>query len=244
MMFRMILPGAAAIDEHFASFDRDPTMKAARTQDLIAAALAAFALFGAVSPALAQGTGGANQATESSVTVYGGYRTSNQLTETTTGRSVDVDDGASYAVALDIGIDRKKQVEIFYSRQNTKLTSGGFSAAVNNVPLTIEYLHIGGTYFLDGLGHGGYVVGGIGATLLRPDRAGLDSETKPSINLGVGYMLPVGKNFGLRFELRGYATLLNNSNNTFCGNNGSCVVSIKGTALYQGEALIGLSGRF
>jgi len=58
------------------------------------------------------------------------------------------------------------------------------------------------------------------------------------------YMLPVGKNFGLRFEARGYATLLNNSGGMFCSSNGGCVVSIKGTALYQGEALIGLSGRF
>jgi hypothetical protein len=219
-------------------------MKTTRTKNLIAAALTALALFGAVSSARAQGAGGAKQATENNVTVYGGYRASSHLTETTTGQHVDVNNSSSYAVAVDIGIDRNRQWEIFYSRQKTELASGGFSAAANNVPLTIEYLHAGGTYFIDGLGNGGYVVGGIGATLLRPDRAGLDSETKPSINLGAGYMLPVGKNFGLRFEARGYATLLNNSGGMFCGSNGGCVVSIKGTALYQGEALIGLSGRF
>ena len=67
---------------------------------------------------------------------------------------------------------------------------------------------------------------------------------EPSINLGVGYLLPIGRNLGLRFEARGYATLLNNSSSMFCGSNAGCVVSIQGTALYQGEALIGLSGRF
>jgi hypothetical protein len=192
-----------------------------------------------------QAAGGAKSETESSITVYGGYRTSNQLTETTTGQSVSIHDAASYALALDFGLDRKSQVEFFYSGQKTEMSSGGFSTAANNQSLRIEYYHFGGTYFFDGLGAGGYVVGGIGATVATPEGEGLSSVTKPSLNLGVGYMLPLGKNFGLRFEARGYGTLLNNSGGLFCGGNtGGCVVSIKGNALYQGEALIGLSGRF
>ena len=210
----------------------------------IAMACVLFPMTIATGMAQAQGIGGASQAAESGVTAYGGYRSSSSLTETTTGQNVNVNTGASYALAVDIGLDRNRQVEIFYGRQKTELTSGGFSAAANNLPLTIEYLHVGGTNFFEGLGKGVYLVGGIGLTLLRPDRAGLSSETKPSINLGVGYLLPIGRNLGLRFEARGYATLLNNSSSMFCGSNAGCVVSIQGTALYQGEALIGLSGRF
>ena len=194
--------------------------------------------------AQAQGMWGAKGPTESGVTVYGGYRGSSSLTETTTGQDVNVNTGASYALAVDFGLDRNTQLEIFYGRQKTELTSGGFSAAANNLPLTIEYLHIGGTNFFEGLGKGVYLVGGIGVTLLRPDRAGLSSEIKPSINLGVGYLLPMGRNLALRFEARGYATLLNNSSSMFCGSNVGCIVSIEGTALYQAEALVGLTGRF
>ncbi len=182
----------------------------------IAMACVLFPMTIATGMAQAQGMGGASQAAESGVTAYGGYRSSSSLTETTTGQNVNVNTGASYALAVDIGLDRNRQVEIFYGRQKTGLTSGGFSAAANNLPLTIEYLHVGGTNFFEGLGKGVYLVGGIGVTLLRPDRAGLSSETKPSINLGVGYLVPIGRN----------------------------LVSIQGTALYQGEALIGLSGRF
>jgi len=187
----------------------------------------------------------ATRATESSITIYGGYRTSNQLTETTTGQSVSLNDGASYALALDFGLDRKTQVEFFYSGQKTDMSSRGFPAVANNISLRIDYYHFGGTYFFDGLGSGGYIVGGLGATVILPSGDGLSTVTKPSMNLGVGYMLPMGKNFGLRFEARGYGTLLNNNGGLFCGGNtGGCVVSIKGNALYQGEALIGLSGRF
>ena len=75
--------------------------------------------------AQAQGMGGASQAAESGVTAYGGYRSSSSLTETTTGQNVNVNTGASYALAVDIGLDRNRQVEIFYGRQKTELTSGG-----------------------------------------------------------------------------------------------------------------------
>jgi len=44
-------------------------------------------------------------------------------------------------------------------------------------------------------------------------------------------MLPLGDSLGLRFEARGYATLLNNRGGLFCGSNVGCVVSISGTAL-------------
>jgi len=188
----------------------------------------------------------AQSAMESGVTLYGGYRMGGGLTDTTTGASVNVKDAASYALALDIGIEAQKQVQLFYSRQKTELTSGGFLAAVAKLPLTMEYYHIGGTYFWEpgSRGTGGYVVGGIGATVARPDYAGLNSEAKPSINLGFGYMLPLGDRLGLRFEARGYATLLNNDGGFFCGSNTGCVVSISGTALYQGEVLVGLMGRF
>lgn len=204
----------------------------------------AIATGSALAQAQAQGAGSAKPPTESGITLYGGYRASSSLTEATTGQSVNVNSGSSYALALDFGIDHQTQWELFYSRQKTELSSGGFSALVNNLPLTIEYFHVGGTYFPGGLGKGGYVVGGFGATLLSPDRAGLSSVTKPSINLGGGFLFPIGKNLGVRLEGRGYATLLNNSGGMFCGSNSGCVVSIKGDALYQWEALVGLSGRF
>jgi hypothetical protein len=217
-----------------ASFPRIPRL-------LRAAAL--FALVTGV-PGLAQAqTLGRAAGSENGITLYGGYRAGGNFTETTTGQDVRVGSFASFALAVDIALEPRKQVQLFYSRQKTDLSSGAFLVSTSSIPLTIEYFHIGGTAFFETMSSGPYVVGGIGATVFRPSGPGLTSETKPSMNLGLGYMLPLAHNLGVRFEARGYATLIDSTGGMFCSNN-SCLISIKGTTLYQAEALVGLTGRF
>jgi len=179
---------------------------------------------------------------ESSVTVYGGYRFGGSLTDANTGTTIDLKDDASAAVAIDIGLDRQTQLQFFYSYQNTALTSGAFSPQVNNFGLTLHNYHLGGTYFIEEVGRGLYFMGGIGGTTATPDLAGLNSETFFSGNLGIGWMVPLGKHVGLRFEARGYGILIDNDSAMFCS--GGCVVSIKGDTLTYGEALVGVSIRF
>jgi hypothetical protein len=193
-------------------------------------------------PAHAQTTALPNK--ESAITLYGGYRGGGTLTDETTGKSMNVHSDPSYALAVDIGVDRQTQIQLFYSHQETALTSEIFAPAVNNFELSLEYFHVGGSYFFEQVGTGAYVVAGIGATHARPDRDDLNSETFLSASIRMGYMLPLGKHVGLRFEARGYGTLINNESTLFCGNNTGCIATFKGDALYQGEALAGLSIRF
>jgi hypothetical protein len=181
---------------------------------------------------------------ENSVTLYGGYRWGGSLTDENTGTTWDLINDSSYALAVDIGVDRQTQVQLFYSHQQSAISTGTFAPTANNIGLNIDYYHIGGTYFMYEVGAGGYVVGGIGATHASPDRDDLNSETFLSANFGLGYMLPLGKYAGLRFEARGYGTLINNDSSLFCGGNGGCIVTIEGDALYQGEVLAGISFRF
>ena len=181
---------------------------------------------------------------ETSVTLYGGYRSGGSLTDENTESSVRVRNDASYAFAVDIGLDRQTQVQLFYSHQQSALSSESLAPTLNNEGLSIDYYHVGGTYFFEEVGAGGYVIGGFGATHVRPDRGDLNSETFLSGHIGAGFMLPLGKHLGLRFEARGYGTLINNDSAMFCSDSAGCVVSIKGDAMYQGEALAGLSIRF
>jgi len=201
-------------------------------QSAYAMRLVAFALFCVAASVHAQ----------NNVTLSGGYRGSSGLTEATTGRSINLDAGPGYAMAVNFGIDRSKQWEILYSHQRTVLSSGGLLAANNNLTLDVDYLHFGGNNYFDSVDRGAYVVGGLGVTLLRPDRPGTGTETRPSLNLGFGYLVPFGKNFGLRFEARGYVTLLGGSSAMFCS--GGCAISISGDALFQAEALAGVTLRF
>jgi len=181
---------------------------------------------------------------ESAITVYGGDRFGGSVTDATTNSTSNLDNGSSFALAVDIGLDSNSQVELFYSQQKTALTSGVFSPRSNNIGLTLHNYQIGGTNFIDEMGRGLYVMGGIGATTAKPDRGGLNSETFFSGNLGIGWMVPLGAHVGLRFEGRGYGILLNNHSAVFCGGTVGCTVAIKGTGLFQGEVLAGLSMRF
>ena len=181
---------------------------------------------------------------ESSVTVYGGDRFGGSVTDATTDSTINLDNGSSFALAVDIGLDSNTQLELFYSQQKTALTSGVFSPRSSNIGLTLHNYQIGGTNFIEEMGRGLYVMGGIGATTATPDRSGLNSETFLSGNLGIGWMVPLGAHVGLRFEGRGYGILLNNHSAVFCGGTTGCTAVIKGTGLFQGEVLAGLSVRF
>ena len=181
---------------------------------------------------------------ENDFTLYGGFRTGGDLAEATTGQDLHADTTPSFALALDVAYEPLKQLQVFYSHQKTQLTPATVPAPVvtDRTPLTIEYLHFGGTAFFE-TGDGGYASAGVGATRLTPDAPGLSVETKPSLSIAFGYMIPVVPGLGLRLELRGYATWVDSNGGLFC-RAGGCAVSIKGNAFYQGEGLIGLTARF
>jgi len=180
---------------------------------------------------------------ESSLTVYGGYRFGGGFTDVTTGKTWDLTEGPAYSVAADFGIDRRTQWEIFISHRNASLRASGFSPVTDNIGLGVTYYHVGGTYFFDQeVGKGGYVVGGLGLTNFSPKQAGLSSETRFSLNVGVGYMVPLTKHVAVKLEGRGYATLVDSSGGFFCS--GGCVVQVKGSTFTQGEVLAGIAARF
>jgi hypothetical protein len=181
---------------------------------------------------------------ESSVTLYGGDRFGGSLTDSTTNSTIDLDNGSSVAAAVDIGLDRNSQVELFFSRQNTALPSSAFASPSSNTGLVLNNYQIGGTLFFEQVGRGPYIMGGIGGTTVQPKQAGLNSQTFFSGNLGVGWMVPLGAHVGLRFEARGYGMLLNNDSALFCGGARGCTVAITGNGLVYGEVLAGVAVRF
>jgi hypothetical protein len=181
---------------------------------------------------------------ENGFTLYGGYRYGGSLTDTTNNSSIDLGNGSSFAFAGDIGLDPRRQIELFYSQQRTSLSSGSFSPQVNNRGFTLHNYQIGGTNFIEETGRGLYVMGGLGGTTATPDQAGVNSETFFSGNLGIGWMVSLGAHVGIKLEARGYGILLNHNSALFCGGNSGCRIAIQGTALFEGEVLAGLAVRF
>ncbi len=180
-------------------------------------------------------------AAQNAITFYGGYRGGGSFQQDTSPfDTVSLKSSASGSIALDFGLDAMRQVQIFASYQSTELEA---TATTPAVPMTVSYLHLGGTNYFEGaVGRGAYVVGGLGVTRLAPGLSGLSAEIRPSLNLGVGYQWPIAGALSLRAELRGYFTLINSSGGLFCS--GGCVVAIKGDGLTQVEGLLGLNLAF
>lgn len=195
-------------------------------------------------PACARAQSGAWSAaqSESSLTVYGGYRFGGGFTDVNSGKTWELTEGPAWAVAADFGIDRRTQWELFISHRNSALKASGFSPIADSIGLGITYYHLGGTYFVEEVGRGVYVVGGLGVTNFSPSESGLSSETRFSLNVGVGTMIPLAKSVGVKLEARGYATLVDSSGGFFCS--GGCVVQVKGSVITQADLLAGIAVRF
>jgi hypothetical protein len=197
----------------------------------------------------AAGSSGA-QSRDNAITLYAAYRDGGSFTDVTTGSTLPLEASGAGSISLDLRLDARRQLQLFVSRQSTQVNVEQASPPVpsggplpSKFPMKITYLHIGGTSFLEGkIGQGAYLVGGLGATLFEPGAEGFENELRPSINLGIGYQLPLGERMALRIEARGYATLINSSGGTFCS--GGCTISIKGNTVTQGDVQLGLSFRY
>jgi len=181
---------------------------------------------------------------QSAVTLYGGARGGGAFTDQNHGdANVDLGSGAAASASFDWLFADGRQGQVFYSFQRSSLP-GSVANRPGDINLDISYLHLGGRVFFDEgyTTSGGYAVGGLGITYLSPSLAGLSSEVRPSMNIGVGWQWMLSKQVALRTELRGYVTLVNSSGGFFCS--GGCTVSIRGDTLTQVEAMVGVSFGF
>ena len=190
------------------------------------------------------------QSRDNAFTLYAAYRDGGSFTDVTTGSTLPIEASGAGSISLDLGLDASRQLQLFVSRQSSQISVEQASAPIppggplpGKLPMKVTYLHIGGTSFLEGkIGRGAYLVGGLGATLFEPGSEGFENELRPSLNLGIGYQLPLGERMALRIEARGYATLVNSSGGMFCS--GGCTISIKGDTVTQGDVQLGLSFRY
>ena len=195
-----------------------------------------------------------------SIAVYTGYRDggsfdgqvqvdplSSSVSVSSPTSSASIEGAETFSASLELPLDEARQIQIFYTYQESSIdldaVATGVSIGRYELPLRISYAQIGGTNYVSGeVGNGVYVVGGLGATYFDPTDSIYEEELRFSLNVGVGYQLPLGKRLALRFEGRGYFTLINSAGGMFCGN-GGCAIAVSGDSIFQGEVLVGLAFR-
>jgi hypothetical protein len=179
-----------------------------------------------------------------SISPFVGYRVGGGLRLSDTGQLISLDDHDAFALAIDARADEGSAYELFYSRQSTALHGNGFVP----VDTVVEYLHIGGTLVLADEGRiAPYFGGGLGVTRLSPGLAPGSVDTRFSVSLALGLRAPLTQHFSLRLEARGYITPLNTDTALFCRSDQGgalCQVRGRGSALFQGDFLAGVSYAF
>jgi len=181
------------------------------------------------------------------VTPLLGFRGGGEFTDTATEKKHILESSEIYGLILSWPYERGKNFEVYYSHQSTQLNSITISPPITSsnvdIPLTIDYLHFGGTApIIDEDKLKTFVSGGIGFSYLSPDYTGAQSDLRASLSIGIGMKWPITNRLSLRLETRGLATLYNNNSAIFC--NGGCAIAVSGNMFLQGEVFAGLGFRF
>ncbi len=179
------------------------------------------------------------------VAAHAGYRAGGSLEDELTGEDRDLDEGGSFALALELryrpGDDRFYQ--LWYSRQESAVED-----ALGRYDVDIEYLHLGGTIPIGEYERAQpYFSAGLGATRFSSSEPGANDETRFSGSLAFGVAVPLSEHAALRFEARGYLTAVDTDSAIFCRSDngtGFCRVVASGSTLGQVEALAGIAFRF
>ena len=153
--------------------------------------------------------------------------------------TVDVDNAAAYGLVLEFPSGHQTQWQIMYSHQSTEFDLQGQDFPDTQADIDIDYLHVGGTFVLDGDKVRPYVGVGFGVSQFRPDADGFDDETEFSIGFMGGYKIRMTERFGLRLDFRALGTVVDSDSRIFCS--GGCIVRWNGSVFWQYEATLGLN---
>ena len=157
----------------------------------------------------------------------------------------EIEDAASFGVHLGYRVSREGEIEVLYSRQNTRLATGALFTGAPVFDLALECWQAGGNYLFeeDNARVRPYVGMGLGITRLLPGPADLSEETFFSASFAAGAKVWLGRHVGLRVEGRLF-TIVGGSHVTFCQTGQGCQVSAEGSEISQGDFRAGLVLRF
>ena len=183
------------------------------------------------------------------VTPLLGYRSGGDVIDEASNRKHSIVSSSIAGLIISKPYEKGKTLELYYSHQSSEIksvtitepapaTTGG-----STIPLSIDYLHLGGTTPIStDKNMLTFMSGGLGFTYLSPDFTGLQSELRASFSIGLGLKWPLTDNIALRLETRGLATLFSNNSSLFC--NGGCSLKVNGNFFIQGEVFAGVAVRF
>jgi opacity protein-like surface antigen len=154
--------------------------------------------------------------------------------------TLNIKDAMNYGVILDITVRPNTQLELSYSRQDTRVEFRGAPVDNRIIDASVEYWQIGGLveYPKDRVRPFGLFT--LGATHFNPKEPGVSSVWRFSGTLGGGVKVFLSPNLGFRLQGRLLLPYLSGGGSIFCGLPGGCYVTVGGRVLLQADVTIGL----
>ena len=180
------------------------------------------------------------------LTIFAGQRTSDNfeddedLAEGEEPFEVDFLNDASAGAILAWNFDYNRQGELLFSHSQTEFDG---DVQLADMDISISYLHLGGNVTVSEGKVPIVLSGGLGIAHLAPGDDSLDSETRPSANIGLGARFNIVQDFSLRLDARAYGTFFDSNGAIFC-NGGDCKIRTSSNLWLQGEFTAGLTYRF
>jgi opacity protein-like surface antigen len=174
-------------------------------------------------------------------TPFTGHRFGGTFEFDSSASKFDLDSSADWGFTISQATSDSARYEFLYSHQDTSLAD---TTDPNNAfDLDVHYVHLGGTVDVHPLSHyeekiTPYITGGLGMTFMNPSHSGYNDETRFSLSVGGGLKWYPTERLGIRFEMRGYSTLIDSNEALFC--DPGCNLHIEGDAFPQFETNLGL----
>ncbi|HKE97036.1 MAG TPA: outer membrane beta-barrel protein [Povalibacter sp.] len=178
------------------------------------------------------------------VTPFIGAMGGGKFEDPTDGSDRDAQSGTNFGFFLNLNADSpERQYEMFYTQQGTEVEG------VEPFDMDVQYLHVGGIVnFTDVQPVVPYFGITVGATRFAPSGPDLDDETKLSFSVGSGAKYQFNRHFGVRLDLRVYATLVDTNGDFFCVSTpttgGTCRIRAASDTFLQYSGSLGFIAAF
>jgi hypothetical protein len=173
------------------------------------------------------------------VTPFAGYTFGGKFEEQDTDEEFEISDTSSWGGIVNIDLSGITQLELFYSRQETELTSGGLFPTDKLFDMDVEYFHVGGTYLLGPDQWQPFVVGTLGLTHMSPEPSEVRSLNRFSLGIGGGVKYFPIERLGLYLAGRGLITFIDSTLAYSTGEEGGTIY-FGSDALWQFQLNAGL----
>jgi opacity protein-like surface antigen len=181
---------------------------------------------------------------EFEITPFGGYTVGGEFEDPNDQSDRDLESSVSFGALVDFTTDDPfRHYELLYMNQQTEVEEG------SKLDLDLQYIHIGGVLDFPSERRRAipFVAGGLGVTLLSPDRDGLDEETEFSLSLAGGLKIPLSDSIALRLEARAFVTFFDSDSSVFCVSSpptAACDIRAESDSFLQFTTSLGVTAGF